>query len=77
MLFNQQHYDSKGPMRLDGLPPIHSFRKDSHTEKLVNDAIKMESQLGIKAATQFMATQGIPITVALRVMLQPHLRRAK
>jgi hypothetical protein len=75
MRFNQQHYDSAQSRCQDGLPPIHSFRKDGHMETLVNEAIRMQSQSGSKAASQFMATHEIPITVALRVILQPHLRR--
>jgi len=76
MHFDQRHYDSAQTRCQDGLPPIHSFRKDDRMAALVNEAIRMHSRSGSKVSSRFMATHGIPMTVALRVLLQPHLRRA-
>lgn len=47
-------------------------RRDNWTSLLVTMALRMD----IKAAPYFMASQGVPLSVAKRVLLKPHQRRS-
>ncbi|MGL4559592.1 MAG: hypothetical protein ACRCV5_19000 [Afipia sp.] len=47
-------------------------RRDTWTAMLVDMAVRMDK----KTAPYFMASQGVPMSVAKRVLLRPEQRRA-
>lgn len=58
----------------DTIATFHK-RKNSEIETAVEEGIRMISSLGSDAALNWMTRQGVPTTVARRVVLAPELRR--
>ena len=52
-----------------------SCRADKQTEIQVSLGIVIARFGGVDAGASHMASQGVPLEVALRVLLRPHLRR--
>lgn len=73
ILRQQAHVDTA--ISLDALPLVTTARRDTKMATTVNHGVAMQASLGTKAATQFLAAQGVPLSVTLRVLLHPAQRR--
>ena len=50
-------------------------RRDIATAALVEEGIALQNQAGTKYAAVFLDYKGIPVDIALRVLLRPNQRR--
>lgn len=55
--------------------PVGLMRRDFITAALVEEGIALQRQAGTKFAAVFLDYKGIPVDVALRVLLRPNERR--
>lgn len=57
-------------------PSSTSFmRRDFVTAALVEQSIALQEQAGTRYAAVFLDYKGVPVDIALRVLLRPHQRR--
>lgn len=57
-------------------PPSTGFmRRDMTTAALVEQGIALQNQAGTKYAAVFLDYKGVPVDIALRVLLHPNQRR--
>jgi hypothetical protein len=61
--------------RPDGATATHFLRRDFTTAALVEQGIELQKQAGTKFAAVFLDHKGVPVAVALRVLLKPNERR--
>lgn len=52
------------------------MRRDLVTAALVEQSIALQEQAGTSYAAVFLDYKGVPVDIALRVLLRPHQRRA-
>lgn len=55
--------------------PVGLMRRDFTTAALVEEGIALQEQAGTKFAAVFLDYKGVPVDVALRVLLRPAERR--
>ncbi|MES2831169.1 MAG: hypothetical protein V4695_04165 [Pseudomonadota bacterium] len=55
--------------------PVGLMRRDFATAALVEEGIALQEQAGTKFAAVFLDYKGIPVEIALRVLLRPGERR--
>lgn len=51
------------------------MRRDFVTAALVEQSIALQNQAGTRYAAVFLDYKGVPVDIALRVLLRPHERR--
>lgn len=52
------------------------MRRDFVTAALVEQSIALQNQAGTRYAAVFLDYKGVPVDIALRVLLRPHERRS-
>ena len=67
---NASHASSSLPDTATGL-----MRRDFVTAALVEQSIALQNQAGTRYAAVFLDYKGVPVEVALRVLLRPQERR--
>jgi hypothetical protein len=63
------------PKYMRALSPSILSRRDQTTARLVDLAVNAQQKLGTQGAAEMLASSGIPLRLALRILGMPHLRR--